>query len=95
MPGCHTYVQQPGIRISGSSKPLFENEVLNRQILAGIPEDEIQLIFQAFYRATNTREYSGHGIGLGLSLKILSIYGARMEILSKLNTYTRVLITFK
>ena len=61
----------------------------------GIPEDEIQLIFQAFYRATNTREYSGHGIGLGLSLKILSIYGARMEILSKLNTYTRVLITFK
>ena len=24
----------------------------------GIPEDEIQLIFQAFYRATNTREYS-------------------------------------
>ena len=61
----------------------------------GIPEDEIQLIFQAFYRATNTREYSGHGIGLGLSLKILSIYGARMEILSKLNTYTRVLIIFK
>ena len=61
----------------------------------GIPEDEIQLIFQAFYRATNTREYSGRGIGLGLSLKILSIYGARMEILSKLNTYTRVLITFK
>ena len=61
----------------------------------GIPEDEIQLIFQAFYRATNTREYSGHGIGLGLSLKILSIYGARMEILSELNTYTKVLITFK
>lgn len=45
MPGCHTYVQQPGIRISGSSKPLFENEVLNRQILAGIPEDEIKLFF--------------------------------------------------
>jgi len=60
----------------------------------GIPEDEIQLIFQAFYRATNTREYAGHGIGLGLSLKILSIYGARMEIFSELSRYTRVVITF-
>jgi len=61
----------------------------------GIPEDEIQLIFQAFYRATNTREYSGHGIGLGLSLKILSIYGARMEIFSELNVYTKVVVTFR
>ena len=61
----------------------------------GIPEDEIQLIFQAFYRATNTREYSGHGIGLGLSLKILSIYGARMDIFSELNVYTKVVVTFR
>ena len=60
----------------------------------GIPEEEMERIFQSFYRATNTREYKGHGIGLGLSLKILSVYGGKMEVFSKLNEYTRVVITF-
>lgn len=32
----------------------------------GIPQEEAERIFQPFYRASNTREYSGHGIGLSL-----------------------------
>lgn len=39
----------------------------------GIPEEEIQHIFHSFYRASNTREYSGQGIGLSLSMKIVSV----------------------
>ena len=29
----------------------------------GIPQEEVELIFQSFYRASNTRSYKGQGIG--------------------------------
>lgn len=60
----------------------------------GIPKGEIERIFQSFYRGSNAREYSGHGIGLGLSLKILNGYGATVDIQSEEGRYTRVIITF-
>lgn len=60
----------------------------------GIPQEEIELIFQSFYRATNTRSYKGQGIGLSLSLKIISTYGGQMEICSEQGCFTTVSITF-
>lgn len=60
----------------------------------GIPENEITNVFQSFYRATNTRNYHGQGIGLSLSIKILSAFGAKMEIESKVNDYTRVSVIY-
>lgn len=60
----------------------------------GIPQEEIELIFQSFYRATNTRSYKGQGIGLSLSLKIISTYGGQMEICSEQGRFTTVSITF-
>lgn len=60
----------------------------------GIPENEIRHIFHSFFRASNTREYVGQGIGLSLSMKILSVYGGKITIDSKVNTYTKVTITF-
>lgn len=35
----------------------------------GIPQEEIEHIFQSFYRGSNTRDYAGQGIGLSLTLK--------------------------
>ncbi len=60
----------------------------------GIPKNEINKIFQSFYRATNTRAYSGNGIGLSLSFKIFSIYEGKIDIDSELNKYTKVSVTF-
>lgn len=60
----------------------------------GIPDKEIERIFQSFYRATNSREFDGHGIGLNLTLKILSIYGASVEVSSKENEFTIVRVVF-
>ena len=60
----------------------------------GIPEDEIKHIFHSFYRASNTREYAGQGIGLSLSMKILAVYGGKITINSQVNKYTRVTVTF-
>lgn len=60
----------------------------------GIPEKEISHVFHSFYRASNTREYAGHGIGLSLSMKILSVYGGKIKIESRVNAYTKVIVTF-
>lgn len=60
----------------------------------GIPREEIELVFQSFYRAGNTRAYKGQGIGLSLSMKIISTYGGKMEILSEQGRFTMVCILF-
>ena len=60
----------------------------------GIPPEELKRIFQPFYRASNTREYAGHGVGLSLSLRILSTYGAKVNIISDLGVGTNVEIDF-
>ena len=60
----------------------------------GIPPEELKRIFQPFYRASNTREYAGHGVGLSLSLRILSTYGAKVNIISDLGVGTSVEIDF-
>lgn len=60
----------------------------------GIPPEELEHIFQPFFRASNTREYAGHGIGLALSLKILQSYGAKIIVESEVNKGTRVRIIF-
>ena len=60
----------------------------------GIPSEELKRVYQPFYRATNTREFAGHGIGLSLSMRILNTYGAKVEIHSEVNKGTRVSIDF-
>ena len=60
----------------------------------GIPPEELKRVYQPFYRATNTREFAGHGIGLSLSLRILSTYGAKVDIDSEVNKGTKVTIDF-
>lgn len=61
----------------------------------GIPPEELNRVFQPFYRATNTREHAGNGIGLSLSLRILNVYGAEVTISSVLNEGTKVRIDFQ
>ena len=60
----------------------------------GIPEEEITRVYQPFYRASNTREFAGHGIGLSLSMRILRSYGAEITITSEVGKGTTVEIEF-
>lgn len=60
----------------------------------GIPPEELERIYQPFYRGSNTREYAGHGIGLSLSLRILHTYGAKVRVMSELGKGTTVTIDF-
>lgn len=60
----------------------------------GIPAKELKSVYQPFYRAENTREYAGQGIGLSLSKRIFTTYGATMEIHSEEHKGTTVTIKF-
>jgi signal transduction histidine kinase len=68
-------------------------EIKDRGI--GIPPEELNRVFQPFYRATNTRGYAGNGIGLSLSVRILRVYGAEVSILSAPGEGTKVRIDFR
>lgn len=67
-------------------------EIIDRGI--GIPAEEAERIFQPFYRASNAREYGGHGIGLSLSARILQTYGAQLSVHSEPGKGTTVVIEF-
>lgn len=49
----------------------------------GIPEDEINMIFQPFYRASNAIGFKGHGIGLSLVEKIITLHKGNISVKSE------------
>jgi signal transduction histidine kinase len=59
----------------------------------GIAEEDIGKIFQPFYRATNSSNIRGHGLGIPLASKIITLHGGNMIINSKINEGTSVVIS--
>ncbi len=60
----------------------------------GIPEEDLQHIFEPFYRASNAMSRKGHGIGLALAKQILEKYSARVRVESQFNSGTKFTIKF-
>jgi signal transduction histidine kinase len=58
----------------------------------GIPATELQHIFEPFFRASNTHEYSGHGVGLPLTLNIIRLHKGTIGIRSEVNSGTEIQI---
>ncbi len=58
----------------------------------GIPEDEIDKIFDVFHRARNVGSISGTGLGMSIVLRALELHGGKIELNSKLNEGTTVRI---
>jgi signal transduction histidine kinase len=49
----------------------------------GIPEDNINNIFQPFYRGNNTQFIAGYGLGLALALKVIQLHNGYIYVKSK------------
>jgi signal transduction histidine kinase len=61
---------------------------------SGIPEENLKYIFEPFYRSDPSRSRRTGGFGLGLSIckKIMDSLGGKIEIKSKINEGTEVLM---
>lgn len=57
----------------------------------GIPEEDLEHVFDRFYRAENTSQTSTNNSGLGLAIvrKILDLHGSRITVSSQVNQGTR------
>lgn len=60
----------------------------------GIPENEIQYIYDPFFRASNTHAFEGYGIGLPLSRNIIRLHNGKLYVSSQVNSGTTVRIHF-
>ncbi|MDP4206560.1 MAG: HAMP domain-containing sensor histidine kinase [Bacteroidota bacterium] len=60
----------------------------------GIPDQEINNLFQPFFRASNTVAFKGSGIGLSLADKIVKLHNGTIEFYSIPGKGTRVNVHF-
>ncbi|PTM03312.1 MAG: hypothetical protein DA405_10785 [Bacteroidetes bacterium] len=51
----------------------------------GIPENEINSVFNAFYRSENTRQIKGTGMGLAIVKQFVDIHKIRIKVFSTVN----------
>jgi signal transduction histidine kinase len=56
----------------------------------GIPENELKYIYDPFFRASNTKNYEGYGIGLPLSRNIIRMHHGELKVNSLKDTGTIV-----
>lgn len=63
---------------------------------AGIPEKDIDRVFEPFFSVNRSRSESRRGTGLGLALcaEIVKLHHGKIEISSRINERTKVKITF-
>jgi len=62
----------------------------------GIPADEIDHLFERFYRASNAvhQQIQGTGLGLAIVAKVAQIHGAKIEVNSQLGDGTSITVEF-
>ena len=56
----------------------------------GIPEEEMKFIYDPFFRASNTTQYEGYGIGLPLARNIIKIHNGTLLVSSVVDQGTTV-----
>jgi signal transduction histidine kinase len=60
----------------------------------GIPADELEKVFESFYRGANVKNYMGNGIGLYVTNKIITLFNGTISVNSIPGEGTNIKITF-
>lgn len=59
----------------------------------GIPADELKLIYVPFFRASNTNNYEGYGVGLPLTQAIIRLHNGSITVHSEVDKGTSVTLS--
>jgi PAS domain S-box-containing protein len=85
----------------GKSNPRLSIEYLDNRVTIkvvdkgiGIPDEEMKNLFQSFYRASNTEDIPGTGLGLTIVKEFIELHGGLINVTSSLNEGTVFTITF-
>lgn len=85
--------------VAGSTDPQIEVNYLDNgvEVLVsdngiGIPKNEIEKVFNSFYRATNTLTYQGSGLGLVVAKQFLELHNGSIHLHSDLGKGTQVFL---
>ncbi|UXP32200.1 HAMP domain-containing histidine kinase [Reichenbachiella agarivorans] len=91
--GCKYSGNQP-VRVALGVSP-EQIIILIKDTGIGIPEEELQFIYDPYFRATNTRNHEGYGIGLPLARNIIQMHDGKLQINSEMNKGTVVRVLLK
>jgi len=75
------------VSLGASDSEVF---IVIRDIGIGIPENELKYIYDPFFRASNTKNYEGYGIGLPLTQNIIRMHQGELIVSSILDGGTTV-----
>jgi two-component system sensor histidine kinase ArlS len=82
--------KQSGVSVSFSQNKLML-DFSDKGI--GIPADDIENIFTPFFRGKNKKIADGHGVGLSLVQRIIQLHNGEIQVVSKPDLGTSVLVT--
>jgi len=60
----------------------------------GINKKDLPFVFEQYYKADNNKKQEGYGLGLSIVKTIMDICDFEIDIKSKINKYTTVIISF-
>ncbi|MDP9954975.1 signal transduction histidine kinase [Epilithonimonas hungarica] len=90
--GCkYSNFQQVKVSLGATDNHLY---VIIKDSGIGIPDSEMDKIYDPFFRASNTKNYEGYGIGLPLARNIIRMHNGELIVNSKINVGTTVQIRF-
>jgi len=90
--GCkYSNHQQVKVSLGATNTDLY---IIIKDNGIGIPESEMNKIYDPFFRASNTRNYEGYGIGLPLARNIVRMHNGELLVSSHENQGTTVQMRF-
>lgn len=87
----------PGEKIPDISVTFDNQDVVIsiRDYGIGIPKEELEHLFEPFYRATNTKEFSGTGLGTAIAKEYIELIGGSIRVESELAVGTEFTLTLR
>lgn len=85
------YTRSGGVNISSSARGALATVTVSDTGI-GIPEEDLDKVFEAFFQVdkSNDREDYGTGLGLSISKQLIELHGGQMSIKSELGKGTSV-----